>query len=159
MEEVFLANRDFRVVSGGQSGADRAGLDWALAHGIAHGGWCPRGRRTEDGAVPGCYQLTETPSTAYLQRTEWNVRDSDATLIFTLDDRLDGGSKRTAAFADSLGKPWLHVRPAVHPKYVARFLTRHAVRVLNIAGKRASAAPGIEAFVQETLSRAVRIAA
>jgi len=156
MEEVYLAGDGFTLVAGGQTGADRAALDWAIEHGLRHGGWCPRGRKTEDGEVPAHYQLQETPGAGYLQRTEWNVRDSDATLIFTLGDRLDGGSKRTAAFADSLGKPWLHVRPGVHPKYVAGFLARHAVRTLNVAGKRESAAPGIGALVREVLSQAVR---
>jgi hypothetical protein len=156
MDEVFTAGDGFMLVAGGQTGADRAALDWAIDQGIAHGGWCPRGRKTEDGVLPERYQLRETPSAAYLQRTEWNVRDSDATLIFTLDDKLDGGSKRTAAFADSLGKPWLHVRPGVHPKYVARFLARHGVKVLNVAGKRESSAPGVGKLVREVLSQALR---
>jgi hypothetical protein len=158
MDDVFLAGGGFMIVSGGQSGADRAALDWAIEHGIAHGGWCPKGRKTEEGVLPERYRLCETPSTAYLQRTEWNVRDSDATLIFTLGDSLDGGSKRTATFADRLKKPWLHVRPGVHPKYVARFLTRHGVTTLNVAGKRESSAPGIGVLVREVLSQAVRIA-
>ena len=123
---------------------------------MPHGGWCPRGRKTEDGVLPECYLLQETPTAGYLQRTEWNVRDSDATLIFTLDDRLDGGSKRTAGFADALGKPWLHVRPGVHPKYVARFLARHGVRTLNVAGKRESSAPGIGELVRQVLSQGLR---
>jgi hypothetical protein len=156
MDEVFTAGDGFMLVAGGQTGADRAALDWAIDQGIAHGGWCPRGRKTEDGVLPERYQLRETPSAAYLQRTEWNVRDSDATLIFTLDDKLEGGSKRTAAFADSLGKPWLHVRPGVHPKYVARFLARHGVKVLNVAGKRESSAPGVGNLVREVLSQALR---
>lgn len=158
MDEVFIAGQGFTVVSGGQSGADRAALDWAIAHGLAHGGWCPRGRKTEDGVLAEHYLLRETPAAGYLQRTEWNVRDSDATLIFTLSDRLDGGSKRTAAFADQLGKPWLHVRHGVHPKYVARFLIRHQVNTLNVAGKRESAAPGVGELVHEVLSQALRIA-
>lgn len=83
------------------------------------------------------------------------MRDSDATLIFTLGARLDGGSKRTAAFADSLGKPWLHVRPGVHPKYVTRFLVRHGVNTLNVAGKRESVAPGIGSLVRLLLSQIV----
>jgi hypothetical protein len=156
MDEVFTAGDGFMLVAGGQTGADRAALDWAIDQGIAHGGWCPRGRKTEDGVLPERYQLRETPSAAYLQRTEWNVRDSDATLIFTLDDKLEGGSKRTAAFADSLGKPWLHVRPGVHPKYVARFLARHGVKVLNVAGKRESSAPGVGNLVREVLSQVLR---
>lgn len=155
MDDVFMAGDGFVLVSGGQTGADRAGLDWAIAQDIRHGGWCPRGRKTEDGVLPDCYQLKETPASGYLQRTEWNVRDSDATLIFTLDDGLDGGSKRTAAFADRLGKPWLHVRPGVHPKYVARFLVRHGVKTLNVAGKRESVAPGIGELVRLVLSQAV----
>jgi hypothetical protein len=157
MEDVFVTGAGFMLVAGGQTGADRAALDWAIAQGLAHGGWCPRGRKTEDGVLPDCYRLRETPSANYLQRTEWNVRDSDATLVFTLDERLDGGSKRTAAFAEDLGKPWLHVRPGVHPKYVARFLARHEVRTLNVAGKRESAAPGIGELVRQVLSEALRV--
>jgi hypothetical protein len=157
MDDVYSMGGDFVIVSGGQTGADRAGLDWAISSGVRHGGWCPPGRKTENGVLPEVYQLKETPGGGYLQRTEWNVRDSDATLIFTLEDKLGGGSRRTAAFAESLGKPWMHVRPGVHPKYVARFLLRHGVATLNIAGKRASTAPGIEQFVHEMLSQAVRV--
>jgi hypothetical protein len=157
MEDAYVVGDGFTVVSGGQSGADRAGLDWAIGKGLRHGGWCPRGRKTEDGVLPDAYGLRETLGAGYLQRTEWNVRDSDVTLIFTLEDKLDGGSKRTAAFADSLGKPWLHVRPGVHPKYVSRFLMRHGVTILNIAGKRASAAPGICQLVHDVLSQAVQV--
>ncbi|MVW64202.1 hypothetical protein GPY61_30160 [Massilia sp. NEAU-DD11] len=159
MDEVFLVGDGFTLVSGGQSGADRAALDWAIERGLRHGGWCPRGRKTEDGVLPERYLLRETPSASYLQRTEWNVRDSDATLIFTLTDRLDGGSKRTAAFADGLNKPRLHVRPGVHPKYVTRFLLRHRVRTLNVAGKRESFAPGIGDLVRQVLSQAVQTSA
>lgn len=155
MEDMFVPGADFMLVSGGQAGADRAALDWAIARGVRHGGWCPKGRRSEDGPLPPQYFLTETPSASYLQRTEWNVRDSTATLIFTLDDTLDGGSKRTAEFADRLHKPWLHVRPGVHPADVARFLVRHAVTVLNVAGKRASGAPGIAVFTCHMLSAAM----
>jgi hypothetical protein len=73
---VFVA---VKVISGGQTGADRAGLDFAMAQGIAHGGWCPRGRLAEDGTIPARYQLEETPEADYAQRTEWNVRDADGT--------------------------------------------------------------------------------
>lgn len=159
MEDLFVVDAGFTIISGGQTGADQAGLDWAIANGVRHGGWCPKGRKSEDGVVPEAYRLVETPSASYLQRTEWNVRDSCATLVFTLTDTLDGGSKRTAGFAERLGKPWLHVRPGVHPKYVARFLARHGVRVLNIAGKRESSAPGIARFTMEVLSQALRTAA
>jgi len=156
MDDVFVPGPGFKLVAGGQTGADRAALDWAIGQGVPHGGWCPRGRKTEESVLPDRYLLQETPTAAYLQRTEWNVRDSDATLIFTLDDRLDGDSKRTAAFADALGKPWLHVRPGVHPKYVARFLARHGVRTLNVAGKRESSVPGIGELVRQVLSQVLR---
>ncbi len=150
---VYLLPPSFRIVSGGQSGADRAGLDWALAHQVDHGGWCPKGRRSEEGQIPPHYLLSETPLSNYLQRTEWNVRDSDATVIFTLDDKLDGGSKRTAQFADKLRRPWMHFRPGVHEKFLAGFLQRHHVLTLNVAGKRESSAPGTHAFVTSMLDR------
>lgn len=150
-----LALSKLRILSGGQSGADIAALDWAISYGVDHGGWCPRGRRSEDGPIEPHYQLHETPLASYLQRTEWNVRDSDATVVFTLDDRLDGGSSRTAQFADKLCKPWLHFRPSVHPKFLAQFLVRHNVTKLNVAGKRESSAPGIYCFVFDTLERAI----
>ena len=155
MNDKFVPAGDFKIMSGGQTGADRAGLDWAIAHGFAHGGWCPKGRSSEDGKIDSGYLLSETPTANYLQRTEWNVRDSDVTLIFTLVEKLDGGSKRTADFADKLGKPWLHVHPRVHPKYVARFLAKHQVKSVNIAGKRELLAPGISAWLSGFLDNVV----
>lgn len=157
MVDVYGAGPDFRIVAGGQTGADVAGLDWAMDNGVAHGGWCPKGRKTEDGPLPPQYALIETPLAAYLQRTEWNVRDSDATVVFTMTDKIDGGSKRTVEFAEALGKPLIHMRPGVHPKYLARFLDRHQVKVLNVAGKRESGAPGISRFVIDMLAQAIRI--
>ena len=73
-------------------------------HDIPHGGWCPKGRKAEDGVIPPQYQLTETPSASYLQRTEWNVRDSDGTVIFTMAAKLGGGSKRTAELPRGMGR-------------------------------------------------------
>ena len=157
MNDKFVPTSDFKIMSGGQTGADRAGLDWAIVHGFTHGGWCPKGRRSEDGKIDPIYLLLETPTANYLQRTEWNVRDSDVTLIFTLAEKLDGGSKRTADFAVKLGKPWLHVHPRVHPKYVARFLAKHQVKSVNIAGKRESSAPGISAWLSGVLDSVVEM--
>lgn len=156
MDDLFKVDSGFLLMSGGQTGADRAGLDWAIAHSIPHGGWCPQGRRSEDGPIAARYCLVETPSRSYLQRTEWNVRDSDATLVFTSDPVLDGGSRRTAVFADKHGKPWLHVHPGILPTSVIHFLTRNRVTTLNIAGKRQSAAPGIGSFTAQMLSAALR---
>jgi hypothetical protein len=87
------------IVSGGQTGADRAALAWALKHNLPCGGWCPKGRKAEDGPIDSKYPLKETPSASYLQRTEWNVRDSDATVSFSIQPTLSGGSKRTMEFA------------------------------------------------------------
>ena len=92
------------LLSGAQTGADRAALDWAIFRDVPHGGWCPKGRKAEDGKIPPHYQLTETPSASYLQRTEWNVRDSDGTVIFTVAAELAGGSKRTADFAKGMNR-------------------------------------------------------
>jgi hypothetical protein len=136
-----------RIVSGGQTGADRAALDWAIAHGIPHGGWCPRGRRAEDGPIPARYRLAETPSRDYRQRTHWNVRDSDGTLIVSGAKVLTGGTAYTARVAERLARPWLHVHPGTDDPQVMRdFLEQHRIRTLNVAGPRASRDPGIYAY-------------
>ena len=157
MSEKYAVPLGFNVISGGQSGADRAGLDWDIAHNLPHGGWCPKGRRSEEGPINTRYQLKETPASNYLERTEWNVRDSDATLIFTLADKLDGGSKKTKELADKLGNPWRHIHPRVHPKFIASFLIKNQVKILNIAGKRESSAPVISKWVAEVLEQAIDV--
>jgi hypothetical protein len=137
--------KPLKIVSGGQTGADRAALDFALEHGFPHGGWCPQGRLAEDGTIDHCYRLKETPSPTYAQRTEWNVRDSDGTVIFTLTRELAGGSLLTADFARRLGKPLLHLSRRDHsapPDLALReFLHQHRIRVL------------IGAFVGEVLAK------
>ncbi len=145
-----------RIVSGGQTGADRAALDFALARGLPHGGWCPRSRSAEDGPLPGHYQLQETPADDPAQRTEWNVRDSDGTAIFSLEPRLSGGTALTAECARRLGKPLLHLTPATAEpaRRLREFVAAHRIAVLNIAGPRASQAPAVESFVAEVLKAA-----
>lgn len=138
-----------RIVSGGQTGADRAALDWAIACGIPHGGWCPAGRRAEDGVIDARYALTETLTEDYRQRTRLNVEDSDGTLILNLGE-LEGGTLETRRFAERLNKP-CHVvqldgavsRGLTFP--VLAWLRARRVRVLNIAGPRESKRPGIYA--------------
>jgi len=143
-----------RIVSGGQTGADRAALDWAIAHGIPHGGWCPRGRRAEDGRIDGRYALIETPSRDYEQRTRWNVRDSDGTLIVSRSGVLTGGSAYTARCAERLGRPLLHAHPGADDAQALRaFLERHRIRTLNVAGPRASVDPEIYEYVVGVLER------
>lgn len=132
-----------KVVSGGQSGVDRAALDVALALGIPCGGWCPRGRRTEDAPLPDRYPLNETPSADYSQRTEWNVRDSDGTLVLA-PGTPDGGSALTLELAMRLGRPSLAVDPRdlERVEEVREWLARYRVGSLNVAGPRESRAPG-----------------
>jgi hypothetical protein len=146
-----------KIVSGGQTGADRAGLDWAIWHNIPHGGWCPKGRKAEDGSIGGQYKLVETPSASYLQRTEWNVRDSDGTIIFTLAAKLSGGSLKTAVFAEKHRKPCLHVHPGMSYQIatdVLRFVADNGIKVLNIAGTRGSKEPEVGKFVIRVMDEA-----
>lgn len=97
-----------KIVSGGQTGADRAALDAAIACGVAHGGWCPEGRRAEDGPIPPLYRLRETQTDQYAERTRLNVLDSDATLIISRGP-LTGGSLLTLQCAEAAGKPCVHI--------------------------------------------------
>src|SRR5436190_22845855 len=103
----------FKIISGGQTGADRAALDWAVKNDIPHGGWCPRGRKAEDGPIDSRYDLRETQKSSYVQRTEWNVRDSDATVIFVLDPILRGGNRKTIEFVSQYQKPCLVLSKSV----------------------------------------------
>lgn len=132
------------IVSGGQTGVDRAALDVAIAHGLPHGGWCPRGRRAEDGRVPDRYRLREHASADYAARTEQNVRDADATLVLAIGLPRDG-TALTVRLAARHGRPCLVVDlddppPAAE---VVAWLRRSRVRTLNVAGPRESTHPGI----------------
>lgn len=147
-----------KIISGGQTGADRAGLDVAFAHRFPHGGWCPKGRKAEDGPIDVKYDLTETPSANYLQRTEWNVRDTDGTIVFTVAKEITGGSMRTVEFARKHNKPCLHVSKADSKppeSNVREFIKQHDIKVLNIAGSRESKEPGINEWVKLVLDRAL----
>lgn len=145
-----------RIVSGGQTGADRAALDWAIAHGVEHGGFCPRGRLAEDGPIPSRYTLVELATDSLPARTERNVVESDATLLLTMGPVLAGGSKLTAELAAGHGQPCLHAW-AVAPREltisaIRAFLADHKVAVLNVAGPRSSEEPEVEKFVGVVLS-------
>lgn len=132
-----------RVVSGGQTGVDRAALDVAMALKLDCGGWCPRGRLAEDGPIAPDYPLRETASARYRVRTERNVLDSDATLILARGP-LSGGTALTARLARRHGRPLLVVTlGSDDPALVQSWLRRHRVDCLNVAGPRASNDPEI----------------
>lgn len=146
-----------QIIAGGQTGADRAALDWAIERDWPTGGWCPAGRRAEDGIIPLRYPLKETSDSAYIVRTRANVRDSDATVIFSIARRLEGGSRDTAALAEELDRPCLHLACASWPRAtdaaakLANFVSGSEFRVLHLAGPRASEEPGIGDWVTKVL--------
>ncbi len=133
-----------KIVSGGQTGVDRAALDAAMALGLPVGGWCPKGRRAEDGVIDLRYPLIETPDEQYAQRTVWNVRDSDGTLVL-LFDKPSPGTNVTIEEANALGKALLLVDLTTNPEEmeVLGWLEANGILVLNVAGPRESEAPGI----------------
>jgi len=132
-----------KIVSGGQTGVDRAALDVAIVVDLPCGGWCPLGRGAEDGPLPLHYPLKETDSTDYAVRTELNVRDSDGTLILARRP-LTGGTALTERLARKLGKTSLVVDPRRDESIqtVLDWLAEHSIRTLNIAGPRESLQPG-----------------
>ena len=145
------------LVSGGQTGADRAALDVAIRHNLPHGGWCTAGRKAEDGPIGGQYKLSETPSAQYIQRTEWNVRDSDGTVVFTFAEQATGGSLRTIQFARKRGKPCLHIWPSSYQQpalNLQRFVALHKIKRLNVAGSRESKNPGIYRWAVDVIEDA-----
>lgn len=146
-----------KIISGAQTGADRGGLDAALALGIAHGGFVPRGRRAEDGCVPSHYDVQELATQGYLDRTRRNVEEADGTVVFTRG-ALRSGSLRTVQFAEQLRKPCLHVNLAAEKDPTALvhdWLVANNIGVLNVAGSRLSTAPGIDGQVRQLLVSAI----
>ena len=146
-----------RLVSGGQAGVDRAALDAALDAQFPCGGFCPKGRRAEDGRLPERYPLVETPSERYEERTEWNVRESDGTLIIK-HGRLTGGTALTIALARRHGKPFfiLDVARAVDVEALIEWIESSNVEVLNVAGSRESQRPGIYAEAKRIVDSLLR---
>ena len=146
-----------KVISGGQTGADRAALDAAIACGIPHGGWCPKGRRAEDGPIEQKYNLQEAESEAYPMRTRANVEMADLTLIFSCGP-LTGGSLLTQEFAKELGKAYLHIdllKEADVSQALEKAFPQAGEVVLNVAGPRASTDPNIYSNVRSVLEAAL----
>ena len=163
-----------KLISGGQTGADRGGLDAALYCKVPHGGWCPKGRLSEDGTIPDKYDLQEMTTKDYLRRTEANVVDSDATVIFTYG-LPSGGSLRTVEFARKHGKPYeevnlLAVVRSRAVKNIVLWLSGKGENdyedyeaiapeacILNVAGSRESKAPDIELLVMQIMVDVLRV--
>jgi len=147
-----------KVVSGGQTGVDRAALDVALELGMPCGGWCPQGRKAEDGPLAPHYPLIETPSADYEQRTKWNVRDSDGTLVLTRGTPTEG-TTFTIDHAARLGKPHLVLDLAEQPapSAVREWINAHGIKIVNVAGPRESKCPGIYAQASEFLRAAFSV--
>ncbi|MFT5469944.1 MAG: hypothetical protein ACI8UO_005067 [Verrucomicrobiales bacterium] len=135
----------FKIVSGGQTGVDRAALDAAIALGVSCGGWCPAGRVDEQGVIPEHYPLKELKKGGYKLRTVQNMIDSDATLIFYFGD-LEGGTEETTFRCIKNRKPYklidgselTIVRSA---QLAADFVEKFGIKTLNVAGPRESKCP------------------
>lgn len=151
MSAAFLV-----IVSGGQTGADRGALDAALEGGLPCSGWCPRGRRAEDGAIPARYPLRETDSADYADRTRRNVRDSDGTLVLGYAGP-GPGTELTIEAARRLARPLLVIDVPGTPigRAIAdtcAFLRAHDIRRLNVAGPRASEQPTAYAYARQLVA-------
>jgi hypothetical protein len=147
-----------KIISGGQTGVNRAALDVAIELGLPCGGWCPKGRRAEDGPIDPKYPLKETKSQEYQVRTEANVIGSDGTLILTIG-KLTEGTAYTAQMALKYRKPHLIVdlKKKINPKVVLDWAETHKIHALNVSGPRESKKAGIyekaKQFLQTILVR------
>ena len=146
-----------RIISGGQTGVDRAALDAAMALEFPCGGWCPRGRIAEDGPIPERYPLAESESDEYAERTERNVFDSDGTLVLTRGEPT-GGTAYTIACAEAHGRPYLLLDFDVlaESTMVLEWADTYEIEVLNVAGPRESTLPGVyddsRKFIEEMIA-------
>ena len=150
-----------RIISGGQTGADRGALDAALQHGVPCGGWCPAGRLAEDGVIPEYLPVAELAGGSYADRTRRNVRDADGTAVFFCAT-LAGGSLLTRHCAESEAKPLLLIDAGTCSSVdaavaISDFVRRHDIQVLNVAGPRTSEWPEAEAWVHDAVSRAIEL--
>lgn len=133
-----------KIISGGQTGIDRAALDVALELGIPCGGWCPKGRKAEDGPIDARYPLTETSSSHYQARMEKNVMEADGTLVLT-EGVPTGGTAFTIKMAEKHKKPCLVIdlSKTTNAAPVIQWAKAYDIKVLNMAGPRESKIPGI----------------
>lgn len=150
-----------KIISGGQTGADQAALDAAIELRIPHGGWVPKGRKTENGILPEKYQLKEMPTERYRERTEQNIIDSHGTIIFSHGD-LTGGSKYTKEMAKNHNRPYLHIdldkTAGFHAAIkINRWIYGYLIEILNVAGPRSSKDPNIYKDVRSIMEAVIRL--
>ncbi len=131
-----------KIISGGQTGVDRAALDAALESGVSVGGWCPKGRKAEDGPIAEKYPLQELPESGYKKRTLKNVQDSDATVIIYFES-ISGGTEKTLLYCLNEKKPYLLIDGSgitedSASKRIKHFIDENQISLLNVAGPRAS---------------------
>lgn len=143
-----------KVLSGGQTGVDRAALDVAIELGVAHGGWCPAGRDADDGVIPDKYQLTETAEQDHTVRTENNVKDADGTLMIYRGE-LHGGTAYAIEMAKHLNKPVLalNLDQDIDVEEVFDWVQSNNIRIINIGGQRETKNPGIYFQSRKILSK------
>ncbi len=154
-----------KIISGGQTGVDRAGLDVALSHGIDCGGWCPEGRLDEFGTIPDRYPLRELASGSFTERTLQNAKDSDGTVVI-YPGKLYGGTEQTVRFCDELGRPHKLIDASkltteAAAKLILEFICNYNINILNVAGPRVSewpegyqyASQAFEAFLSKHCTR------
>jgi hypothetical protein len=152
--------KELKIISGGQTGVDRAALDAALECGAEAGGWCPEGRLAEDGVIPARYPLTELARSGYRQRTKRNVTDSDGTAIIYFGNPT-GGTEQTISFCIKEKKPYvlvdaeeMSVERAAGK--IEKFIVQHGISVLNVAGPRAGGEPRAYGYAKDVISRVLQ---
>ena len=161
MKKNQTKSKIVKIISGGQTGADRGGLDVAIEFNIPHGGWCPKGRRAEDEIIPEKYNMQELDSLEYINRTEKNVIDSTATVIFCFGTP-DGGSLKTVKFAKKYSKPFIIIDMNISHVKIVSLLTewikglKNDKIILNIAGSRSSSAPTIQYEVHKIIRKVIK---
>ncbi len=145
-----------KIVTGGQTGVDRAAMDVAIELGIPYSGWCPKGRLAEDGILSNEYNLKETPTSEYSERTEWNARDSDGTFVLNFGE-LSGGTKLTEECAFKYKKPYilLQAEDELALESIVGWVKDNKIKILNIAGPRESHQPGIVYSLSKKLLKTI----